>query len=252
MSYKFGWIPDLPDHRDMKYRAVAPVHIADHVDMRNINFMPTIVDQGDFSACTGNSTAALFHYMHRKLRVKEKDFQPSRMLIYNLTRMLEGTPLVQDCGAYLRDCIKVIATNGVCDEKIFPYDQKRFTKEPSRTVLSAAKKHKALQYFRIENLDEMLTCLSEGYPFVFGITVYESFMTPEVEKTGWVPMPSLQERVRGGHAIWACGHDTANKTILCANSWGTGWGDKGFFYLPLAYAGNPDLATDAWTVRMES
>ena len=251
-DHKFGWIPDFPDHRDLKYRAVAPVKILDHVDFRKTAFIPTIQDQGQFSACTGNSTASFFRYVHRMLTLKDTDFPPSRLFIYNLARAVARTPLSFDGGATLRDCIKTLAKRGVCDEGLFPYVLNNLSKMPPMSAVSAAKTHKALSYRRIESLDEMLVCLSEGFPFVFGMMVYKSFMAPDVSKSGWVPMPTNDDVPEGGHAVWACGHDTATKTLVCANSWGTGWGDQGYFYLPFAYAGNNDLVTDAWTIKLES
>ena len=46
----------------------------------------------------------------------------------------------------------------------------------------------------------MRTCLAEGFPFVFGFTVYESFESQEVARTGVVQMPQPNERSIGGHA----------------------------------------------------
>ena len=34
------------------------------------------------------------------------------------------------------------------------------------------------------------------------------------------------------------------------NSWGTGWGMKGFFTIPYNYLTDSDLASDFWTVRL--
>ena len=51
----------------------------------------------------------------------------------------------------------------------------------------------------------MKDCISSGYPFVFGFSVYESFETDEVAKTGIMPMPQKNEKVLGGHAVSAVG-----------------------------------------------
>ena len=50
----YGWIPDLPDHRDIMYSAVRkiPVKLPTSVDLR-----PTcskVEDQGQLGSCTGN------------------------------------------------------------------------------------------------------------------------------------------------------------------------------------------------------
>lgn len=45
----------------------------------------------------------------------------------------------------------------------------------------------------------MLTCLAEGYPFIFGFTVYKSFKSQEAKRTGIAHMPKKGERAIGDH-----------------------------------------------------
>jgi C1A family cysteine protease len=51
---------------------------------------------------------------------------------------------------------------------------------------------------------------------------------------------------RGGHAVALVGY-TASRFIV-RNSWGTGWGDKGFAYASLAYA--QEAFTEAYGVEV--
>ena len=95
----------------------------------------------------------------------------------------------------------------------------------------------------------MRACLAEGFPFVFGFTVYESFESQQVARTGIVSMPQRGERVVGGHAVVAVGYHDTEKRFIVRNSWGTGWGMKGYFTIPYDYLSNPNLAEDFWTVR---
>ena len=92
-------------------------------------------------------------------------------------------------------------------------------------------------------------CLSEGYPFVTGFTVYQSFENVSVESTGKVPMPRPHEKVLGGHAIIVVGYDLDKQHFICRNSWGDEWGDKGYFYMPFAYLEDPKLSSDQWLIR---
>src|SRR2546430_14184641 len=68
------------------------------------------------------------------------------------------------------------------------------------------------------------TLFRSGYPFVFGFTVYESFETNAVARTGHVPMPASGEHVLGGHAVCTVGYDIKRRWFICRNSWGTSWG----------------------------
>jgi len=92
-------------------------------------------------------------------------------------------------------------------------------------------------------------CLASGYPFVFGFTVYQSFESAQVAKTGIVPMPAPHEAVVGGHAVLAVGYDDASQQFIVRNSWGDGWGIKGYFMMPYGYLTDTSLSDDFWTVQ---
>src|SRR6185369_17362729 len=104
-------------------------------------------------------------------------------------------------------------------------------------------------YHRILTLQQMKQCLAEGYPFVFGFSVYQSFESATVARTGKVELPKADETMVGGHAVCAVGYDEAARRFLVRNSWGAGWGMKGYFTMPYDYLANNNLADDFWTVR---
>jgi C1A family cysteine protease len=96
----------------------------------------------------------------------------------------------------------------------------------------------------------MKGCLASGYPIVIGFTVYESFESASVAKTGAAPMPASGEKVMGGHCVLVVGYDDSTQRFMCMNSWSTKWGQKGFFTIPYAYLTDEDLAADFWTIRI--
>ncbi len=89
----------------------------------------------------------------------------------------------------------------------------------------------------------------KGRPFIFGFTVYESFESEEVTKTGIVPLPEASESVKGGHDVLAVGYDDSTRRMKMKNHWGVSWGDKGYFYMPYAYCTDPKLSGDFWVVN---
>jgi C1A family cysteine protease len=147
----------------------------------------------------------------------------------------------------LRDGIKSLKKFGVCEETLWPYRISRFKTKPSATSYQDAKKHRISSYYRIETLSEMLACLADGYPFVFGFAVYESFESDRVARTGIVTMPKKDERQLGGHAVMAVGYNQKVKKFLIRNSWGRNWGINGYFTMPFEYL--ESLADDFWTIR---
>ena len=47
----------------------------------------------------------------------------------------------------------------------------------------------------------------------------------------------------------AVGYDGKRRVFIVRNSWGPGWGAKGYFYMPYEYLLSPSLASDFWTIR---
>ena len=243
---RYGWVPDLPDHRDILYGAVRPVpsSFPPMVDLRAT--CSPVENQGQLGSCTGNALAGALEFLERKDGVPFKDL--SRLFIYYNERVVEHTTN-SDSGAMLRDGIKTLHKQGVCAEKSWPYVISKFKSKPTAACYAEASQHQITSYQRLVTLNDMLACLAEGYPFVFGFTVYESFESQEVAKTGIVNMPDTGEHVAGGHAVLAVGYNDAEKRFLVRNSWGAGWGQKGYFTIPYGYLEDRNLSDDLWTVR---
>lgn len=246
---RYGWIPDLPDARDHLYSAPLPQlgTLPPKVDLRRK--CPSVLDQGHLGSCTAHALANAHRFEQMKQAAKSV-FLPSRLFIYYNERVMEGT-VDQDTGAMLRDGMRSIAQLGVCAEPDWPYDPPRFTTKPGASCYRSALKHQVISYQRVaQNLAQMRGCLASGYPFVHGFTVYQSFATREVARTGIAPLPGLGESVVGGHAVIVVGYDDREQRFLVMNSWGTKWGMSGFFTIPYAYLSDPGLAADFWTVRI--
>jgi C1A family cysteine protease len=242
----YGWLPDLPDHRDFLYSAIAPkvARLPKKVDLK-YKCSP-VEDQGALGSCTANSLAGALEFLEEPESTPFVDL--SRLFIYYNERVIEGT-VDQDSGAFIRDGIKSLAKQGVCPEPQWPYTISRFRRKPSRPCYRAAKKHRIISYHRINAVNEMRGCLAEGFPFVFGFTVYESFESQSVAKSGVLNLPTAKEKVVGGHAVMAAGYDDIRKRFLIRNSWGRDWGKKGYFTMPYKYLGDRNLSDDFWTIR---
>ena len=244
----YGWLPDLPDHRDLLYSAIAPriAKLPSKVDLQSK--CSPVEDQGRLGSCTANCLVGALEFLEKKDGVTFADL--SRLFVYYNERMIEGT-VDEDGGAFIRDGIKSLAKQGVCPEQQWPYiaDKIAFKKKPSADCYATAKKHRIISYHRINTVDEMRSCLADGFPFVFGFTVYKSFESKAVAKSGVLNLPKRKEKVVGGHAVMAAGYDNAEKRFLIRNSWGSDWGKKGYFTMPFAYLGNRNLADDFWTIR---
>ncbi|HUU88608.1 MAG TPA: C1 family peptidase, partial [Candidatus Glassbacteria bacterium] len=186
---KYGWKPDVPDFRDHTYSLTAPKKLPTLVDMRDL--CPPIYDQGTLGSCTANAVGANFQFLHNKANLG--NFMPSRLFVYYNERAIEGT-IKYDAGAMLRTGIKTLNKHGVCPEPLWKYHVNKFKKRPVKNCYAKALRHKAVQYQRLNrSVMQMKACLAAGFPFVLGIAIYDSFESPEVTKTGLVPVPKLYE-----------------------------------------------------------
>jgi C1A family cysteine protease len=243
----YGWVPDRPDHRDQLYSTIAapPPTLPPSVDLR-----PTcspVENQGQLGSCTANALVGNLEFLEAKAGKKVTDL--SRLFIYYNERVLEGS-IKEDAGAMIRDGVKTLVKQGVCTEKLWRYNIAKFAVKPPVACYQQALTHQLQSYHRILTLQEMLTCLAEGYPFVFGFTVYEAFESKEVANAGQLDLPKPGERALGGHAVMAVGYDDATKRFTVRNSWGKAWGLQGYFTMPYAYLEDRNLADDFWTMRV--
>lgn len=245
---RYGWKPQLPDHRDLMWVIPKDVVLPPSVDLRP--GCPPVYDQGELGSCTANAIAAAYEY-EMKLQGLP-DFMPSRLFLYYNERVIEGD-VDQDNGAQIRDGIKTLAKQGICEELHWPYDIEKFADRPADTCYQEALENKALVYQGLARSPRMLkACLAANRPFVFGLSVYESFESEAVAKTGVVPLPQPGESCVGGHAVLCVGYDDAKDAFLVRNSWGPGWGEQGYFWLPYEYVIGKGLASDFWTLKKVS
>jgi len=246
----YGWRHSKPDQRDFQYHAMLmrARALPALVDLRGID--NPIYDQGQLGSCVGNGCGDAWEFALRAEGLPAP--LPSRLFIYYFGRELEGTVL-SDSGLEIRDGLKVLATKGCCDEKLWRYDIAKFKSKPSKSAIAAAVAHKATNYYAVQqNITVMKTCLADGFPIVIGMTVYESFESQAVADGGVVPMPGRHEQAMGGHCVVIVGYDDKKRLFIVRNSWGEGWGDRGYCYIPYEYLTSPKLASDFWTVRAVS
>lgn len=246
-KHHYGYIPDIRDFRDHIYAAPYE-HLAvlpSSVDLRPQ--CPPIEDQGQLGSCTSFAVGSAIRFSRKKQGLP--DFVTSHLFLYYNSRAMEGT-VNSDAGAAIRDVVKSANRQGDCPETEWPYDLSKFMIKPPQQCYTDALKDRALSYQRVQqNLAQMKACLASGYVFVAGISVYESFESDEVAKTGMVPMPEPGEQLLGGHAVLVCGFRDDTQKWIFRNSWGLSWADGGYGYLDYQYLLNNGLSSDFWTIK---
>ena len=253
ITHRYGWVKDRPDPRDHIFGVHAPgalpqVKLPPSVDLRDQ--MPPVYDQNPLNSCVYNAVGALIEYLQVKGGMPP--VVPSRLFGYYCGREIEGD-VDRDEGSSIRTGIKVATSIGAPPETLWPYLPTRVFDQPTPDVYAAAAPHRISAYQRLnQTVSHLRMALTMGFPVVFGITIYESFESDAVARSGAVPMPSRRERLLGRHAILGVGFNHPARVFLVRNSWGSGWGKAGYFTLPYDYAMSPRLASDFWTAQISS
>lgn len=285
VSFAMGWLPDYPDIRDytvetrslsrrlmnlsqfdsphdmlVKAGAAEPAKAKLPASVNLKRWCSPVEDQEELGSCTAQAGVGLVEYFERKAFGRHTD--ASRLFLYKATRNL--LHLEGDTGAYLRSTMEAMIVFGVPPEEYWPYDIDRFDDEPGAFCYSFAQNFQTLQYVRLDPqgiekpslLQQIKTNLAAKIPAMFGFTVYDSIYDAD---DGKIPFPGPKEKVLGGHAIMAVGYDDKMKienpgskksttgALLIRNSWGKGWGEKGYGWLPYEYV-LQGLAVDWWTI----
>lgn len=207
--------------------------------------MTPVRDQGQEGSVVGFALAAVLEYqLHKKLG---KDVTLSPRAIYNETRQFEHTAS-QDAGATIGDAVRVLRKTGAVPEEAWPYKAGEYAASEPLAVRAAA--HYKISLSRqLKGLSEIKSALQYYGPVVAGITVYGSFISAEVSKTGLVPLPATNDPTAGGFAICIVGFDDGKRLLKFRNSWGAQWGDHGYGYLPYDYV-NKNLFSDSWLISL--
>jgi len=242
-TVNFIWKADKIDPRDYKYQITAKAS-PNIVDLRS--YCSPIETQGSLGSCTGQAIAGAIELLNKR-NGNYKDI--SRLFIYYYERLILGT-VNYDSGAYIRDGIKATNKYGASLESYWPYNIKKFKQEPINEAKIDALKRKVTRYERVNNFNECIDALTNGYPVIMGFKVYTSFMSANVAKTGNMPYPNTKrERLLGGHAVLLVGYNKTKKVFIARNSWGTNWGDGGYFYMPFNVVTNTSMSSDYWIIK---
>jgi C1A family cysteine protease len=240
---KHGWIPALPDARHYAFIPKTTV-TPPTMDLRSQ--LPDVWDQGSIGSCVAHGVSICHVAAQRKHGGPQ--IMPARLALYFQARAVQGWQN-QDSGCQIVDAMKVTAKLGVADEKLYPYQTTKFKLKPPVSVYTNGLLHQTLEYQKIDNAnpENIRAAVAEGFPVVFGSTLYSNY--DQLNASNLMPDPDLKGSIVGGHCMAIVGYDKSKKQFLVRNSWSKAWGDKGHHWMSEAYICNLSLTDDVWVLR---
>lgn len=220
---------------------------------------PAVRDQEQIGSCTGfcgtEANEIIRYYANNST------WGPilSPLYLYYAERVkIEGYSIKQDPGAEMVDIPLALQQYGECIETDYAYPvnatqtagptSPAYTTPPSSAAVSNALLYEigpaATNYGMVAQGDTatVKALLRANIPVCMGFNVYDNsrytlFEGLNTTNYTYNPLTSSGSIVRGarllgGHANIIYGYDDTKKVFLMENSWGTSWGNAGYWYLP--------------------
>ncbi|CAF1355945.1 unnamed protein product [Rotaria magnacalcarata] len=222
------------DENDEISRVMRPISFPKHRLSRSVDLRPWmthIAYQGDMNTCCANAFAGICEYLIK--RAIRRDIDISRLFIYYNGQIIgQKTHNVRDDGVYQRDIALGLRKYGLCQENTWRYEVYNLNKEPSTIEI----------------------CLHNQIPVLIDIILIDQARRNIQINPGYLSVPSENNALINQsyfHTVVLVGYNRDKKYFIGRNSWGTGWGHEGYFYLPYDYLNDNRLvnSTDGlWTI----
>jgi len=202
---------------------------------------PKVTNQGEIGSCVGWSSG---YGAFTIMRAKEEGWTDvnkitknafSALFIYNQVK-------IGDCyqGSLFSSALKLLKKQGDCLSTEFDYPKDDCSRKPSSSVKALAEDnpYEVKDYFTLfkstqsakEKIHQTKVSLSEDKPVIIGMMIRENFKDLALGEKYWSPNKGNTTSA-GGHAMVVVGYNDGRGAFEVMNSWGTEWGDKGFFWL---------------------
>ncbi|MBN1232843.1 MAG: T9SS type A sorting domain-containing protein [Candidatus Coatesbacteria bacterium] len=213
---------NVPDSRKFKKSGI---RYPDTFDWRNVdgkNYVTPIRDQKQCGSCWAFCVMASLEAQIKIFLTMDK-INPDVSEQYVVSQCYQGG----DCGGgQLYSLAAWLETHGVPWESCWPYEARNAACN-NRCSDWEYTQQKTVQYFAIENGDfEAMkeAIATKGLLFV-GMSVYNDFQAYR----GGIYECDKNSGYGGGHGVCLIGYNSTENYWIGKNSWGTGWGEEGFF-----------------------
>jgi len=205
------------------------------IDWRNvsgINWTTPIRDQGGCGSCVAFGTLAALEAL-LKIRVYEDASRAIDLSEAHLLWCGGGS-----CGGWhMNNACDYLKNNGVPDEACFPYKPTTMSCANTCSDWTSRIDHtKIPSWTNTKDVNTMKTNLVNNGPQITGMAVYNDFFNYD---------SGIYKHVTGGlagyHCVAVMGYNESGDYWICKNSWGTDWGESGWFRIAYGECGIQDV-----------
>eukprot|EP00286_Rhodomonas_abbreviata_P023608 CAMPEP_0181315888 /NCGR_PEP_ID=MMETSP1101-20121128/15608_1 /TAXON_ID=46948 /ORGANISM="Rhodomonas abbreviata, Strain Caron Lab Isolate" /LENGTH=406 /DNA_ID=CAMNT_0023423111 /DNA_START=39 /DNA_END=1259 /DNA_ORIENTATION=+ len=218
--------------------------LPEKVDLRP--YLTDVENQANSNSCCANAVAGAYEYICKRVAMETGDTPGdiSRLFIYYVGRKHDQVTWndnpqkkPKDEGMTLGGAISALQAKGSCLAEDWPFDLGVVNEKPPQECFEKATDFKISMAVKVPaEVEPMRECLAEGFPIVFGLKLTQNFFYPPPSGIVKTPDPDDPKSAEHGlHAMLIVGYSDRQKVFIVRNSWGTGWGDQGYAYLPYDY-----------------
>lgn len=197
----------------------------------NGNWVTAIRDQGNCGNCWAFAAVSVLEALVKIERNVKTDFDLSE-------QTMVGCSGAGDCdGGYLSLAAEFLRQTGTPREECYPYSATDGSCQPCPGWMSKTVRVSSWKSYGNKSQTVLQSALLDA-PIATAMEVYSDFYS---YRSG------IYERTsgaiyKGGHAVVIVGYNGVEGYWICKNSWGTDWGENGFFRIRM---GNSDIGSYA-------
>jgi Caspase domain/Papain family cysteine protease/Domain of unknown function (DUF4384) len=220
--------PDPQTERGLPIAAPHRAFLPDVVDLSGR--MPAVGDQGRSSSCAAWSTAyaARSYYtaaLERRDVLRPANL-PSPSYVYHLARdgkCEDGTTIPR---------VVEVLKHGALSLEQSPFTAACVAPASPQLVAQANDfRVRGMGRVDVARLDDIKGQLARSNPVIIRLQVSTAFQHLRGTATFDEPAPPPGDKLTGWHFITLVGYDERRQVFRLINSWGTGWGDRGYAWL---------------------
>lgn len=210
---------------------------------------PAVRDQGQIGSCTSFCGVEAYEIGYYYKNGTYPTLLSPAFIYYEERVNILHQRITADNGANMVNIGQALQKYGDCFESLYVYPSSdrstAYKTPPSSSAISNALGYKVTGYTLVNSGDTaaVKNLLRNNVPVMMGFNVYDKTSTYQyfegLNTTSYTYNPLTSSgalasgvTLLGGHAVPLIGYDDNRKAFLVQNSWGTSWGNNGFFYLP--------------------